>query len=164
MKNKNQTWITQNELGNLFRLSKIAIGKKLKTLGLKDKKGATKLAFEKKLAIIDNFHGIKVTLWHKQKVFSLIIKEHKYTKEEMKLIYGYNENEINRVFCSLISISKEFEKYKNEINEYFKGEKNITEFNDNDFFNRVKNEACKDDFLELKAATHLGALMFCLYL
>ena len=93
-----------------------------------------------------------------------LTKEYKLTKEQIKLIYGYNENEINRIFYSLSLISKDFEKYQNEINEYFRGKKDITNFNANEFFNSVKNEACKNDLLELKCMQHLGALLCYLYL
>ena len=72
-----------------------------------------------------------------------LTKEYKLTKEQIKLIYGYNENEIN---------------------EYFRGKKDITNFNANEFFNSVKNEACKNDLLELKCMKHLGALLGYLYL
>lgn len=93
-----------------------------------------------------------------------VTKEYKLTKEQVILIYGYNENEINRIFYSLILISKDFEKFKDEINEYFRGKKDITNFNANEFFNAVKNEACKNDLLELKCMQHLGALLCYLYL
>ena len=59
----------------------------------------------------------------------------KLTKEQVILIYGYNENEINKIFYFLILISKDFEKFKDEINEYFRGKKDITNFNANEFFN-----------------------------
>ena len=88
----------------------------------------------------------------------------KLTKEQVILIYGYNENEINKIFYFLILISKDFEKFKDEINEYFRGKKDITNFNANEFFNSVKNEACKNDLLELKCMQHLGALLCNLYL
>lgn len=88
----------------------------------------------------------------------------KLTKEQVILIYGYNENEINKIFYFLILISKDFEKFKDEINEYFRCKKDITNFNANEFFNSVKNEACKNDLLELKCMQHLGALFCYLYL
>ena len=88
----------------------------------------------------------------------------KLTKEQVILIYGYNENEINKIFYFLILISKDFEKFKDEINEYFRGKKDITNFNANEFFNSVKNEACKNDLLELKCMQHLGSLLCYLYL
>ena len=88
----------------------------------------------------------------------------KLTKEQVILIYGYNENEINKIFYFLILISKDFEKFKDEINEYFRGKKDITNFNANEFFNSVKNEACKNDLLELKCMQHWGALLCYLYL
>ena len=51
-----------------------------------------------------------------------------------------------------------------EIDNTIVFEKDITNFNANEFFNSVKNEACKNDLLELKCMKHLGALLGYLYL
>jgi hypothetical protein len=114
--------------------------------------------------ILLNLKGVKMLEIQKQENNLILlnlkgVKMLEIQKQENNLILlNFYKEDINIMFNDLIVISKKFESFKNELNEYIDNKKDLKDFNFSDFFNSLKNVS-SENHLAASIIRHLGRLL-----